>query len=1487
MSNTIIGRYDTLKRLGLDSKQAAKAAGITEENAHMLDAASMGPYDEYTLAAYGAMDHENSPYSPDQVGAALKASGAWVDPRDVHIPVKNHNPWYRKIFRGVADAAITVGETMAVPQQLMWQGLLDASGKDGDWREAIPDWAAPDEWKTQGIEHQILWFGDVLDEYIGGKYHAMLKDLDEKGGIAKYGAGWGLKIAEFAVDVVSDPANILAGAGLGKATTKALRKTLPLGMQAKAAVGAAYKSRSLVDYEEALTRQSKWVSELEAEAVAAPSEAVAKKLARAKTTAQEIEDEIAYLKTIEQSDGTLIELPPTRRTAKMDKPGKDATPEEKAAFKVQQDLEKTYNEPLRFEDLDNEALLRRLAFGPDDAEVIATALRRILEGQDPSSILVRGFLDNVSPTSTSLELAITGIGKNGMITREMAQSLDVMKDLAVRRGKGIETMLKTRVALKEAKKAALDAAKETTIESVVAASKTKVDDLTAKIKDINIKAQEAASGLREAKPLLRAEVTAAKKLLAAASKPVTIKINEAKEAAEAAVTYYRTGDAYKKLPKSQREVLDSLEAKRDKARQALVKERTRAGYYEKKTKAVLEDEKLVKATEKFKKADRDVRAAKKDYGIKDTKPPKPKREVVREVNEAAVKEAQERLAAAEAKLAAHGDPKATMEIAKKEMAALKGELDKAKEEFAAAKKGEIRLDVKDAADKRVKELEEELAYLDKISRAEAAELKHFKEYGEFSKNAQAVGIKAPGGPRRNIFEADDMDLNLNFGQKMMAKALYPGSWVPTLNWTIGSRMFREPMRVLESHLPGAWEIVRGGQKAKDAFIRGSYGKLQRIYEEAGVLQHQEAARKVKGTLNVDVPLKARVNKERDQQLYRLLDTDPTTPEFEHLWANADEKMRKAVTDVRAMLDEIAPRLGMAPSQYISGYIPHIAKKSWFLEGRFPPEFIGTRKIDGVPWFLKDREDFGQFIPSATEALDVYVRGVGKYLYTDPSMDMLQKMANAAARNPNKQWLSGYASDLIANVRGEPSVLSSTLSKLGFGQLEDGARKVAAAIGGLTYSAALTGNIRYPIMSIVQNLNTTAAEFGVLRTLKGMAEQMTPRGRMLARAAGLADEHLAHFEDLQGAWLGATSQLRFFAPSISDTESIIRGITFHASLDANMAKLGIKRLDDIKDSNVMRELVARASRDSDDINHIFGTFGKPVAFGRFSRTGSALATQFMSFPFKQTETIVTNSLKDPGFLVDYLIIAGQMQNIAGKANVDISQFIGVGYVDTGGRDLMSIPLDIISSGVMAFTSIFDPEMPSYERKQKMDKFKENVLMLGPLNRALYNTSSTLNELETGESRRQVLRPTATDGLYVGGDLKRKLNLSLTEKDELFNGGSEALAILTRLRSKQGKMQADADKQARLNSSERRVKIAGLVSMMEKRYREEGKIDEAKMQGLLRDLQGLGHKVDRAALMDMFENEWKAHYVIERLREPEPTKYDELRTVNDHIFYQGGR
>lgn len=765
-------------------------------------------------------------------------------------------------------------------------------------------------------------------------------------------------------------------------------------------------------------------------------------------------------------------------------------------------------------------------------------------------------------------------------------------------------------------------------------------------------------------------------------------------------------------------------------------------------------------------------------------------------------------------------------------------------------------------------MEQDIARAEKRLKVAEEQLAHFGQYGTFSwAAARDLGFKLPGGPRRNVLRAQEFldGAGQKLGAAMFTPMAYPGSVMPHINFGLGSYIFREPMRFFENRLPGAWEIISGGQKQKQAFVNGTSGKLRRIYEEAGIVGGAKTAKTLK-TAGISLPTKLYVNSERSEILFDLLDTVKGTPEFEKLWTKADEKLQKAYTEMRTITEDFANKMGLNPEERISAYMPHIVPEEMFKGGTLPPEFYGA-KINKTPWFLKERTGNNIYTKDIVEVFDLYTRGVSKHLYTNPSVDALVKLA----QNSGDKWNVKYAEKVAGNLLGKPTLLGSMLRDLPLDGLHDRAKFLAAVVGSLSYAGALAGNIRYQIMSLVQAINTTGAEFGMMRTLKGLAKTATPEGWAFIKSVGLADEHAKIFEEMKTIVNKTASEIRPLAPSITDVEASIRGITFFASLDENLTKFGYKALSDVTDAAVSREIVARAVRDAESINHVFGMLGRPAWMGRVSQSGSALATQFFSFPFKQTETIVNASMKNPGFFADYMILAGQMQNIAGKFNVDITPFVGTGYTDFASRDLYSMPVDLMKSFAEAMQKQFDSTSPDDVKREYWDTFRQNAKMFVPGRIGWKQRKEIGRELTSGVKRK-----------WRTGELERKLNFS-GEKDPVYNKGNEYLSVLTRLDSYQQRMYRDTESAKRKAEGKRAVTSSKIALEINRAFREGKPIDTEKLTLLRQELSRLGIKMSDTDLSRALQDEFTAHNIEARLREENQFRQNAgIRASKSHIL-----
>jgi hypothetical protein len=123
------------------------------------------------------------------------------------------------------------------------------------------------------------------------------------------------------------------------------------------------------------------------------------------------------------------------------------------------------------------------------------------------------------------------------------------------------------------------------------------------------------------------------------------------------------------------------------------------------------------------------------------------------------------------------------------------------------------------------------------------------------------------------------------------------------------------------------------------------------------------------------------------------------------------------------------------------------------------------------------------------------------------------------------------------------------------------------------------------------------------------------------------------------------------------------MTFHAALGDILTEYGVKNLDEITDMATRDAIIGAAARSTEEINHIFGVIGKPAVMGRVSTTGSMVATQFMSFPFKQTETLMNIAMDNPGHFMQYLHLSGKIAYAAAHdQNISVSEYVGGGYIE---------------------------------------------------------------------------------------------------------------------------------------------------------------------------------------------------------------------------------
>jgi len=143
------------------------------------------------------------------------------------------------------------------------------------------------------------------------------------------------------------------------------------------------------------------------------------------------------------------------------------------------------------------------------------------------------------------------------------------------------------------------------------------------------------------------------------------------------------------------------------------------------------------------------------------------------------------------------------------------------------------------------------------------------------------------------------------------------------------------------------------------------------------------------------------------------------------------------------------------------------------------------------------------------------------------------------------------------------------------------------------------------------------------------------------------------------------------------------MTFHASVDMHMTKLGLSSWDEAVERGLAHRIAFEGLRSSQEVNHVFGAMGRSPMMSRVlpSRSVAAATTLFIGFTGKQTEEILSQMNRNPGYLVEYMALSGMQARIAAQAfGIDISDYTGFGYAPTQPvEDLRSPAID----GVVEF------------------------------------------------------------------------------------------------------------------------------------------------------------------------------------------------------------
>jgi hypothetical protein len=603
----------------------------------------------------------------------------------------------------------------------------------------------------------------------------------------------------------------------------------------------------------------------------------------------------------------------------------------------------------------------------------------------------------------------------------------------------------------------------------------------------------------------------------------------------------------------------------------------------------------------------------------------------------------------------------------------------------------------------------------------------------------------------------------NFFQRV-GRGLDPESWhIKAPSWLYGTVQFmREPMRALEEADPGVmWPIIRGAlYDAENETIR-----LKAVFNDAmvrfGALERKKLNKLSQALISGGKADSYSKVDDMSALLFDLLDEPEGSEAFIRLVEQhkiTDDQL-KAVMDIRNELNIIAEKLGIAGSDRMigdNGYIHHAFDHNWYAKGEILPENAGLSANGNV--FLAAllrRNGAAGFTRDAAAVLDLYSRGVARKLHVEPGLNRFIARAKKVAKaDPKRAYVLDYADMVVKQLKGEPTLLGSLVDKVAGAvagrtgkayQPGDISRKIMA-MSGLIYSSLLAGNRRYPIMNIATSLATTGAQFGMFRTLKGMFKAATPEGQMLFKAIGgdvlwekifeggrLADGTFQN--GLVERMLALAPRARLGTPSIQDTENFIRGMTFWASIDEMLTKGGYRNVMQAQEAGVLGEILFDALRTTEEVNHYFGVASKSPILSRATRSGSVVATQFLSFPYKQGEQLLAMAKGNPGKIGNYLMLSGWISRVgAQELGIDLREYTGMNFIPGSMRDLTSPGVSFLSSAVVMMgqmSALHDGYGDPDQARLSVEKFIKNGETLIPLLGRVKEIANYAEVRETGE------------------------------------------------------------------------------------------------------------------------------------------------------------
>jgi hypothetical protein len=683
-----------------------------------------------------------------------------------------------------------------------------------------------------------------------------------------------------------------------------------------------------------------------------------------------------------------------------------------------------------------------------------------------------------------------------------------------------------------------------------------------------------------------------------------------------------------------------------------------------------------------------------------------------------------------------------MEIGDSALRAMARERDRTGKALGAARRLGIKEDIE--------VLKEQLGSVDNAlkklkSKASKEELEELTKFDESWAPPQPTSLRKAGKLEQFIEDAPFHAL----------RGLYPDSY----HLTTRSKLYnlwapiRDPLRFLRSHHPRAGEQLRLGYSRYENHTAATQEMFMNILERGRVVQFEPRV-KTRGFKGY------KVNQDRSQQLYDLLDTVPGSFRHRQILKDADADLVRAHDELRQVLDSYADVQGLTgTARYLQGYMRHIIDGSEFAQNARPLEFQGlSGKAQMFVSHLMNRTANKGVDPTVkrdiVSVLDLYNRAANRKRFLEPVLKDLNNVGLELAEQYGNTRYANYLKAVADNLKGKPSFLGQTIDGVTGKPVDEAGNavwqhnKFERVLQGLTtalWMASIPFNPRYGLMQMTAGVTTTASRVGLLRTSRGMMQMMTKEGQYMARKLGfygtvdqlMESNTLNKAADALGDWAG-----------INRTEAYIRGVTAHAARDMWLTENGFYSWKQAVKAGMHHRILFDSMRMAENVNHMYGPLSRTPWLNRiFGQAVGSAGTQFTLYSLKQTEELISLANQNPGKLVTYFALSGWLNRLfAQHLGYDVTQWTGIGYTEDWLQGTPESPIGDLLTRMSDLESAMTAGNPG-EIERAAQQFMKGLESFMPV--ILRNASRASERMETGVGR-------DTAGRYV-----RKLFLGENE------------------------------------------------------------------------------------------------------------------------------